>query len=377
MKRFIWIFLCLGLFFSVLTVAASAATVSESASAGYLMDVFTSKTQDIEAEVLKYTRYLWNALFVLSFTWAMIQLALGGTLTLETFLQTIIRHMFYGFFFLVLIDNPAWIHDIYKGFGTIGTIISKGVGGPQDVISAGIQIFEAIYTTIKGMGNAVTILALIIGLMPIACVIVCCFCVAGAAYMLMKIEALIIISVGVIMLGFGGAVATRDMAIAYLKYTITYGIKLITLKVLVGIMTHIIDVWINALPSLAGTAFIAYVLQLLGATFIFLMLVLKLPNIVSGIISGVSMGSVGDLAAAGMAASTGGRAINAAGSMMSSPTGGALRVAGGAAMGAVAGAIQVAQMVGNRKRNQIEPGDPLAAQETGKNHSNYVPPPTA
>jgi P-type conjugative transfer protein TrbL len=363
----IWVFLCFFLSYSIEfdPNSAEGATIEDSTNSNYIMDQFISKTNDIQNQILVYTRHLWGGLFILSFAWACVQLALGENLSLMSILSTIVRHLFYGFFFLLLIDNPDWIHAIYKSFGKIGEIIAQSAGGAQEIINAGVKIFQSIYDTIANMGNFLTVAVLCIGILPIAAIIFCCFCVAASSYILMKIEALIVISVGIIMLGFGGALTTRDMAISYLKYTVSYGLKLLTLRVLVGIMKSIIDIWVAVLPSLQGTVFITYVLQLMGASFIFLMLVLKLPNILTGILSGASIGTVGDLGAARGAMASGASVINRV-----SPA------AGIGIMGAANSTRSLARKLrGSSERNGAQPGNPSASNETGSGHPNYVPAP--
>jgi type IV secretion system protein TrbL len=360
-----------------------AEAASGSTRADYIEMQFRTQTSAIEGKILTYAAWLFWSLFTVSFAWNVIQLALTDHLTLMGVLATLTKHIFYSVFFLLFIRNPDWIHNIYEGFATIGAEVTGSAVSATGIINQGIRIFSALDDAVNQLGVLTAFYTCLLLVVP-EFIITLCFFIAAGTVLMMKIEAFIIISVGVIMLGFGGALATRDMSTSYLKYAINYGIKLLVLSIIVFIMTNLITDWLADIEAITGSVAIEIAmvaLQVTGASIIFLMLILKLPNIVSGIISGVALGQIGDLRAAT------GTIGNTAGMLMNSPRnigGGKMgrAIAEGAATvgigGIVGGARILAHTLGyDSQRNGIRPGNPMdmASGETGTGHPNHVPPP--
>ena len=162
------------------------------------------------------------------------------------------------------------------------------------------------------------------------------------------VEFYFVTSAGVFLLGFGGSRWTKDIAIKYMTYTLGVGIKLFIIQLVVAVGQSIITSFANSFETGANSQ----VFIVIGVTLVYLALVLYLPNIVSGLVSGVSPGGSGSIlgAAALTAGAIGASAIAAgktasAGSSLAKATasaGGAAASAGGAAAKSIAGAGRAA-----------------------------------
>ena len=143
---------------------------------------------------------------------------------------------------------------------------------------------------------------------------------------------------GIFFLGFGGSRWTSDMAINYFKTVLGLGASLMTMTLLVGVGTDII----NEVHAKMATD---VKLEELGVLLVFsltlLLLVDKLPAMVAGIITGASVGSMGvgafgAGAAVGAAMTTSTAVTGAAAASVASALGGA------GAVSAVRAAMQAA-----------------------------------
>lgn len=95
---------------------------------------------------------------------------------------------------------------------------------------------------------------------------------------------------GVFFLGFGGCKWTSDMALNYFKTVLGVGVSLMTMTLIVGVGTGIINEYHAKMST-------AINLEEIGILFVsaltLFMLVDKLPSMVAGIITGASIGSSG------------------------------------------------------------------------------------
>ena len=71
-------------------------------------------------------------------------------------------------------------------------------------------------------------------------VIEVCFALIAAFMVLALVESYLIISIGVILMAFGGSRWTKDFAISTVRYTVSVGAKLFVLQLLVSIGTGLI-----------------------------------------------------------------------------------------------------------------------------------------
>ena len=95
---------------------------------------------------------------------------------------------------------------------------------------------------------------------------------------------------GIFFLGFGGCKWTSDMALNYFKTVLGVGVSLMTMTLIVGVGTGIINEYHAKMST-------AINLEEIGILFVsaltLFMLVDKLPSMVAGIISGAGIGSTG------------------------------------------------------------------------------------
>lgn len=139
--------------------------------------------------------------------------------------------------------------------------------------------------------------------------------------MLLLVSAWILAYAGIFFLGFGGSKWTSDMALNYYKTVLGLGVQLMAMILLVGIGRNIIFEFTNNLSSNVNLNEYAVIVVVCLTLFI---LTNKVPQMLSGIITGASIGNtgigsfgagaaVGAVAGAGAAVAAGAAAMQVAG----------------------------------------------------------------
>ncbi|MCL2913024.1 P-type conjugative transfer protein TrbL [Shewanella corallii] len=243
------------------------------------------------AEVITdYATWLFWTLGTISLVWT------GGTLVLK---QADIREFFaefvrfiitFGFFLWLLRNGPAMANSVIDSLRMIG---AEAGGLPRELTpSEPISIaFDIIIKAAEAYSFASPIDNLSIFLITLA--IFACMAVVAANVLLALISAWILIYAGVFVLGFGGSNWTSDIAINYFKTVLAVALKLMTMTLLIGIATSIMD---GFYAELSNDAPMDELLVIFVVSLVLLLLIHSIPNVVAGLIphggSAVNAGSV-------------------------------------------------------------------------------------
>jgi type IV secretion system protein TrbL len=284
----------------------------------------------------------------------------------EIFTSLVKKLISIAFFYTLLLSAAQIIPDVTNGFQsvatsangapvtTVGDIAMTGVrsfvtcveGGPQAMshdassfaskawnlnLSGAAQsakkFVEATASTVSGIG---IIAGLVTGF-----ILILAFTYLALELVAVQLESMIVLSAGVIMLGFGAARWTTGFVESYLKYALAVGVRLMVLTLWASFIEWQVNPLIHTTLVNGNASPEAYAIVIILALLV-AWLTKKLPGFAGSILSGNSTLSGGEMfdavkkgmIAAGMAA-----------------TGGAALVAGGAAMGA-AGAMGAAEAAG-------------------------------
>src|SRR5574337_498527 len=241
----------------------------------------------------------------------------------EFFAEIVRFTIFTGFFWWLLTNGPIFAKSIMDSLRQIGGN-ATGLGtrlSPSGVVDVGFAIFDKVIDQSSmwwPVNSAVGII--------IAAIILMLLALVGVNMLLLLVSGWILAYAGVFFLGFGGSRWTSDMAISYYKTVLGVAAQLLVMVLIVGIGKTFLDDYYERMSE--GIT-IKELGVMLIVSMILLMLVNKLPSLVSVIITGASVGHAGignfgsgaAVGAAGMAAAaaaTGGTmlaasAVNAAG----------------------------------------------------------------
>lgn len=252
-----------------------------------------------------------------------------------------------GFFYALLLFAPTWIPAIMNSFRDAG----EAVGGiseisPSSVFAMGLKFVLLIFKSVSDldMWDAVGV---VLAAIPAAVFIIIAFVVVAGQLLVTLIESYFVISAAAIFLGFGGSRWTQDFVQKYIGYSISVGVKLMFIYLLIGASTTLFDGWAKLLTSAtAGMQFIANAYVVMGGAALFAFLAWMIPSLASsamsgspsltggaaaGVIGGMVAGSVGAAATVGKGLGKVAEAAGAAFKGMGS--GGSAGLAGSSAAG--------------------------------------------
>ena len=259
----------------------------------------------------------------------------------ELFAEFVRYMLFTGFFLWLLRNGPAIGSAIITSMQQMGQ--NAGGGGaavtPGSIVDIGFDILNRMLTQSsfwQPVDSAIGILCSIIILIVLGLVAI--------NMLLLLISAWIMAFGGVFFLGFGGSRWTSDFAINYFKVLLGVAGSLFGMILIVGIGKSFLD---QFYAEMNGAISIKDLAVMLVACVILLVLVNKIPQLISGILTGASVGAgalVGNAGAgtafaagslAGAALATGGAAL-AAGAANAAGAGSAVFEAARAASSSIA-----------------------------------------
>ncbi|MBJ9038583.1 P-type conjugative transfer protein TrbL [Citrobacter freundii] len=335
--------LSVGLAFALFSTGASAELTNQ----GMLDQVvteFASKASSWKTVIMDAATWLFWTLGTISLVWT------GGTLALkradvgEFFAEFVRFILFFGFYLWLLRNGPEIADAIIQSLQQLG---SKATGissvTPSGIVDVGFMIFQqhvknsSLWSPVDTVIGAILSLGILLLLATIA-----------VNMLLVLVSSWCLMYLGIFFLGFGGSRWTSDMAINYYKTVLGVGVNLLVMVALVGIGNDLLTGFYAKMGK--GTLNFEEMGVMLVFCLALLLLINRVPPLISGIITGGGVGAAGGLGnfgagavvGAGMAAA--GMAVQAGAAIASGGTSLAASAAGGAQalMAAAAAAAQAA-----------------------------------
>jgi type IV secretion system protein TrbL len=351
-----------------LLMTPSAAMAGTSVGLSTVMQAFQSTTQGWYNSIFQDALDLFGALFAIEISWLAVTWMIGGKDVHDIFSSLIKKLLSIGFFFTVLEYAGRWVPWMIGGFKTVAVtaggepittvsdIAMTGLkafvicieGGPTAAAKDGASLLSDIWNgNYSGAVSAVSkatsaVLGTVTGVDFLVGAVVGFILILSFTYVVLEVvavqlEGMIVLSAGVIMLGFGGARWTTKFVESYMQYTVSVGVRLMILTLWASFIEWQINPLIKTTLINGNASMTSYgvvlILALLAAW-----LTKKLPGFANSILSGQSTLSGGELygavkgaAIAAAAVVTGGAAL-AGGAAGAAVTMGAGEAAGGGAM---------------------------------------------
>ncbi|MBB3594819.1 type IV secretion system protein TrbL [Rhizobium sp. BK529] len=269
-------------FFLALTIVPAHA--QEGSLITSLQDEISSAARGWEQTVSNAARSLFWILASIEIGLAAIWLALQAPSLQEWFAALVRRILFVGFFALVLDQGPSFAKAVVDSLFQIGA--SGGNASPADIFNAGLVVAGKMAEKIRfGLfeDNALAISAAFATI-----VVVIAFSLVAAIFVAIMAEMYIGLLAGMIMLGLGGSSFTKDFAIKYLVYAFSVGMKLMALVMIARIGSQVLIGLANR-PEI-GEQF-QTLLAIAGIAVVVFVIAIYVPNIIQGVIQGVSVGN--------------------------------------------------------------------------------------
>lgn len=362
----------------------AAPTFAAISDAGLLNDVtdqFLTKSSTWGAAITVFASYIFWTLVVISMVWTFGTLALRKADIGEFFAELIRFTVVTGFFWWLVSNGPAMAVAIINSLRKIGAT----AGGmptaltPSTPVSIGFDIVKKSFTGLSWT-HPIDNLAIVL----VATAIVLCMAIVAANVLIALVTAWTLAYAGVFVLGFGGARWTSDIAIGYFRAMLAIGLELMTITLLVGIATSVVD---GLYIKLDGSS-VYELLLVLCVCAVLALLIGKIPGRVAalagigsgaGVTAGGVIGAAVGAAAAGAMAATvaagvatqaagAGNAILAAYRRSSGGTegSGSPLLASGGGSGGVGGTGSLAGLMGGGGERGRSTGAPMSAGFSGE-----------
>lgn len=355
--------------FFLLLFLTSPEALAGTSGASSIATQFISETASWYSEIKTVAQEIFYALFGIDFVYLVAQWLIGGKDVHEIFTSFIKKLMTIGFFYFLLMNGHAIVWDVIDGFkGTATAAAGAAHMGLKSILSTGFKIFktcvEGPMVTTKGgtlefawhliTSDGKTLLSTIVGMLVgiiVGLIAILALIYLALEYLAIQVEAAMVASIGVIMLGFSGSRWTVQHAEGYLKYALSVGVRFLVLMIWVafieGSTNTLLPNLLNGVKHTGGTN-IGTTIDAYGNILIFALLIAwltkKLPSLAASIVSGNSSLSGGAEGAALLAGAAVAAAAVATGGIAAA--GGVGAAAGGGAGGVMTGA-QAAGLAGS------------------------------
>ncbi len=303
--------------FAQATPAAAAAPPS----AGLLDDIlqaYINKAHSWESAAIGIAQRLFAYCAIISLAWTGIRMTLARK-EFDGFIATLVKQVFLLSFFSYLVtQGPFLCGLIVSSFEHAGQVVSgSGALSPSWIATTGYDCLFRIFDAIGKMGLGDTAafgLPMALG----GLIILACFLAVAIQYLILMIEAYIVMYGGIVMLGFGALPWTREIPKNYLVYAINVGVRLFVLYLIVTVGTSLSESWPAMVTAGASKNVLHNVFLMMGGSLVFAAVAWKIPGIAGAITSGAVNMSAADgigvaTAAAGLAGGVVGAGAMAAG----------------------------------------------------------------
>lgn len=326
-----------GLVVAAILFLSTPAMAQELGSSGVMNDVldrFHEAASTWGPAIEAAATYLFWSLAVISMVWTFGLMALRKADIGEFFAEFVKFTLFTGFFWWLLSNATT-------GMNIAGTMVSslQALGaqagglpddklGPSTILDLGFELYNKTVQATAQLGWRQLATALVMELLAISILIV--LALIAINLLLVLASAWIILYAGIFFLGFGGSRWTSDIAINYYRTVLGVAAQLLSMVLLVAIGRQFLQHYYLQISEGVSSQELAVMLVI---ALILLFLVNKVPSMLSGIVTGASVGAVGAAGSFGA-----GAAMGAAMTAANIASGGSAMVGGAIASGAVGAA---------------------------------------
>lgn len=281
------------LFLALIFIAPEAHALPTNNFLDQVVDTYQTKTSAWEGVLRNYALRLFWILAAIEFTWSSIKLAIKGADISEFFAELLNRIMYIGVFLTLLLNSSNWSTAIVNSFRQAASAAVSAAGGtpgiqPSNVLDAGWSILKQVVASMRFWDQGDLILIALA-----AIVILIGFAIMTALLICALVESYMVISSGVILMGFGGSQWTNEFATNTIRYAVSVGAKLFMTQLVIGLGESMLLDWSAQMQ--AGDISIDDVMMIAAASLVFVAITKVIPEMVQGLISGSSLATGGAL----------------------------------------------------------------------------------
>lgn len=266
------LFLASFLFFAL--PKACAAEVASN-SLDKIVTLYRDKASSWETTLRNYALTLFFLLAAIEFAVSAIRLAFRGSDASEWLAELVNQVLFLGFFLALLNNSSAWAKAIVDSFRAAANQAAISSGGssnlaPSDIFDTGLSIASKVADQTSLFSPASSL-----GLIVCALVILISFALIAAFLIVSLVESYVVISAGVLLMGFGGSRFTKDYAVRTMTYAVSVGAKLFVLQLLIALGQQIFQALSQSFEAKTTDIFVV-----VGSAIVMMALVKIVPEMI-------------------------------------------------------------------------------------------------
>jgi P-type conjugative transfer protein TrbL len=179
----------------------------------------------------------------------------------------------------VVTNSTVWLQPVVDGFAAAGerAIGATGTVNPSDVVDIGVAIAGRLLTALDAVGvlahPATAVFAAVSAL-----IVVVAYVLVAAQLVLALIESYVVLTAGVVFLGFAACRATAGIADGFLTHVVRLGVRIFLLYLVVSLGSELSRGWAATISAdqLFGPA--SPIGQVLAGAIIFALLAIRIPE---------------------------------------------------------------------------------------------------
>ena len=289
MSKKLWCFIFLSLILITFAGEAFAEDASINSAVEFASNI-TSFSEDTAKTILNIARKLFIALATLSLAIGLIRMLLTGESNVGAVIAHLAKWILYVGIFTWMMSSLNSASFIPKIIINSFIKIAGNMGGsveiaPDDILASGIRIYGIIVERgwNAGWGD-------FIGITFIGIIILVVIAMIAGFIAVAIVEMHLVICGGAVLLGFGGFEYTRDIALSYIRYAISVGMKLLMITIVYSLAATLIKNWETSFKNAGDmSALITQAGEILGGTICILIIVRVIPNIAQSIVNNAAM----------------------------------------------------------------------------------------
>ncbi len=231
------------------------------------------------------TQHLFGMLAMIEIAWSGLLWAMNQQDVESLWLEFFKKMLTIGFFYTLLTHAEVWLPAIIQSFIKIGAGASHiSALYPSDILDQGISVASSVMQPLLTAGLLHSGIGLVIGSIT-ALVVLISFALIAAELVVSLVESYIVISAGMLLLGFAANRFTSQYTSKYLSYAVSIGVKLFVLYLIIGVGSTLATHW-GELILQGGNKNMAPFMEVMGGALVFLYVAKNIPNKAESLLSG-------------------------------------------------------------------------------------------
>ncbi|HDL6936389.1 TPA: P-type conjugative transfer protein TrbL [Yersinia enterocolitica] len=262
-----------------------------------LLDIILEASNEWGPRLHGYAVSLFWSLALIQFVWTFFPMVFKQADFGELVGELIRFIMVIGFFLILLDHSTEWASAVVNSFRQAGAH-AAGLPSPElmpgDMFATAVEFSRAILTGMSVFSPSQSIVVALAAIL-----VLMAFAFIAAFIFVTLVEAYVVINASVLFMAFGASQWTREYTMAVIRYAVSVGAKLFMVTLIVGLILTVAKKW-----QVAYTNDEASLMTLVGLSLVCAYLTKTIPELIAGMINGVSSGggsSIGGMAAAGVA----------------------------------------------------------------------------